>query len=125
MTTIPPPVDRAEEGSEVASEHRVVRGAGRPPIPLPPSAREGEVDEEEAASSWAVGQVEVGPHASDSEEPLTSGESESEDEEVQSSAAHLKLLTLEQSWSRLKEAAPPESVPKFEKRWRRAIVIGA
>lgn len=72
--------------------------------------------------SWSLGALQVATNlAEDSDDPLTSGEEDVEEEEsVDVTKAHLQLLSLEESRSRLAAAKPAERPPSFEKRWKKA-----
>jgi formamidopyrimidine-DNA glycosylase len=70
--------------------------------------------------SWSIGKIEaMGNPLDDSDEPLTSGDEEEVDGDPQSTRAHLQLLSLEESWQRLRDAKSPDTAPSFEKRWKR------
>lgn len=73
--------------------------------------------------SCAVGPLRASScHAEDTDDPLTSGEEDVEQEQLEGAQAHLQLLSLEESWARLASAKPDESAPAFQKRWRKAVL---
>lgn len=70
---------------------------------------------------WRACELEISrDNTEESDEPLTSGEEDADEEDVQSARAHLQLLSLEESWARLRDARPEDAPPAFQKRWRRA-----